>query len=303
MNYEFMRMPKLFTALLFALTLAGCIDETGLDECPGDVTLLFGYSMDGADLFDAGINSIDLFIFDADGLFVSLHHLNRADLDNFRGLHLSLPPGDYKVVGWANVADHSRFSEFIPGYSSMEACNVIISATTTGDPLYYAPYNPHPNSIHPGGQPDSGYGLTVPANASVTKEVEFARAYRRVNVYIEGFSGVATIEGRGLWAGYNFLCATQDLRLNLAQTAIQTNSPNGAMQTGSINFAYGEIPDDIMIVIRTPEGREAIAISLRQYLTDHPEADLDDIDILFTFMDVGVSVTVPWWESVVVIPR
>jgi hypothetical protein len=299
------RFFQLVTTALLTLTLCGCIDEQDLDECSVDVTLLFDYTVNGQDRFDETVNTVDVFIFDGNGVYLFTQRLNKFDLDAFQGAHLTLPPGEYKVLAWANVSDHSRFSPFVPGVTTMDECYVRISSTTTGDPLYYAPGTGSSANASP-------YTLNLPAGESVTKELEFARAHRTVNVYIKGIETTQngsvtapTVNATGLWSEYNFYFETQPGGSNYEffQQAALTSTPDGQMHLASFDSDFGEITDNTVITVRNSLGEVVATINLKQYLLDNPSANGDDINILITFLtDLGVTITLPTWANVNVTP-
>jgi hypothetical protein len=266
-----------------------------------EVTLTFDYFKNGADRFVRDINTVDVFIFDANGVFVSTQHLTKAELDAFQGAHLNLPPGDYQVVCWANVSDHSVFSALVPGVTTLEECYVQIASVATGDALYFAP-----------GAGSTGDNLLhVEPLQSTTKNMEFSRANRQIKVYIQGIeytqngSGNApSVNANRVWSRYDFAFETLSNRINLTQRAAYTTTADGTMYLATFFSSLGAITSDMEIVVTNAFGQVVATINLQQYIAQHPGMSTDDIEILITFgIDLGVSVTLPDWGSEDVTPE
>jgi hypothetical protein len=297
----------LLAMTMLTLLLPGCIDEQNLDKCPMDVTLTFDYLENGVDRFGRDINTVDVFIFDANGVFLFTQRVNKSELNAFQGVHLSLLPGDYQVVCWANVTDHSVFSNLVPGVTTIEEAYIQISSTATGDALYFAP------GAGSGQLGDNT--LHVEPQESTTKNMDFVRAYRRINVYIKGIEytqngsvNAPSVDANHLWSMYSFGESPSN-KMNLTQNAVYTSTDDGMMYLASFYSDLGVITTDMEIVVTNALGQVVATINLWQYLAEHPGMGSDDIDILITFtllnngLDLGVSITVPNWGSVIVKPN
>jgi hypothetical protein len=311
-----MRMTKLLTTFLLALALSGCLDDQNRDECSGDVKLLVRCTINGVERIN-DISTVGLFVFDEDNMPFSDHYLTPADFAG-EGYRLTLPPGKYRLVSWANATDRSRFSPLIRGVSTLDRSYIEATSTRTGDALYYAPDQPNPYipATRGGEAPQpitradySAYLLEVLPNQSVTKELDFVRAHRTINVYVKGIETLqtgttSTVEAAGLWNKYNFLFETQDSRMDFAQPTVPVTTLDGPMQLATFHFAYGEIRNDITVTLKGAAGTILTpAINLHQYLLDYPAADRDDINILITFLsDLGMTITLPSWDAVTVTP-
>jgi hypothetical protein len=279
-------------------TMTGCINEPNLDKCPIEVTLTFDYFENGADLFGRDINSVDVFVFDANGVFLWTQNIRKSELNQFQGLHLTLPPGDYQVVAWANITNHSIFSGFVPGVTTINDCYVQIASQDTGDPLFFAPGNGNgqiaDNSLH------------VKPQETTTKNMHFVRANRQIKVYIKGIehtqNGASTapyVYANNLWNKYNFANEAQSVRTNLIQEAGYAQTPDGRLYLATFYSGLGAITADMEIVVTNALGQEVARINLRDYVAQHPGINTEEIEILITFeMDLGVTITLPGWEDV-----
>jgi hypothetical protein len=303
-----MRVTKLLTTALLLSLLYGCIDERGLENCISDVILKVQYTLKGEDQIQK-IKNVDLFVFAEDGGYMSDYQLTPDDFAG-EGYHMPLEAGKYLVVSWANVSDRSRFSSFVPGVTTIDNCFIETISDITGDPLYYTPYRTNPYFPATRAEDYTIYMLEALPGQSVTKQLEFTRAHRSVNVYVQGLEVIqpgfpsGMVEVTNLWTKYNFLFATQSDRKNFAQQTIAVTTPDGPMQAANFHFAYGEILNDIYITLKGNGGTTITTMNLSQYLLTNPAADRDDIDILISFlgMDLGITITLPGWDATSVTP-
>ena len=310
-----MKLRKLLSVILLALIAVGCTKED-LSDCvtENDVTLRFVLKeQDGVDKFSQHVNVVDLLIFDEDGLFVRCETINERMLAEFQGKKTKLAPGTYYVVCWGNVRENSALSALTPGVTSINDCFIEIpaSATKTGDPIYYAPYVrntysraanlPQSRSLPP---EFAIWELVVPPMESVEKEVNFIRAHRTINAYVEGLVDEVNgtlyapiIELEEAWSRYNFLFETLNYRTDLSQQSVLANTLDGQMYFSQFHVGFGEVIPDINVIIRRGSDREVIAVvNLKQFLTNHPDENKNDIHIQISFLDDhGVTISVPGW--------
>jgi hypothetical protein len=197
------------------------------------------------------------------------------------------------------------YSSLVPGVTTIEEAYVQISSSVTGDALYFAPGS--------GSGAAGDNSLHVPSQESTTKNMAFARANRRINVYIKGIeytqngSGAPVVDANNLWSRYNFAFENPSNSMNFTQEAVTTSTADGVMYLATFFSDWGAITSDMEIVVTNALGQVVATINLQQYLAQHPGMDAD-IDILITFtlingMDLGVSITVPSWGSVNVKPN
>jgi hypothetical protein len=101
------------TALWVTLVLCSCIKDD-LYEClspmpgppnPEVFTLLIGFENVKPE-YAAGVSRMDVFIFDAEGMFYEgLTERNMSLTPGFQ-MQTQLPPGNYRLVGWSNLGRH-----------------------------------------------------------------------------------------------------------------------------------------------------------------------------------------------------
>ena len=291
--------------LTLTLTLPGCIDEQNLNTCPVDVTLTFDNEENGTDRFAQNIQTVDAYLFDADGVYLFTQRA-ASELDHFHGMHLSLTPGDYRVVCWANLSNRSGLPNFVPGVTTIDECYVQIVSTATGDALYFAPKGNGSRATNSTGSGDNT--LHVSSQENTTKHMSFVRGARVINVYIQGIEhtqngapGAPSVDATNLWSKYSFAFEPQSDKTTLTQQAAPTTTPDGEMYLTTFYSGLGEITPDMEIVVYNALGREVYRLNLATYLSENNVTDTDDIRIAFDFDDtfsLGVTVTIPDWESV-----
>ncbi len=122
---------------------SACIRED-LSHCPVYTTeFSFAYYGDGdTDIFHDKIHSTDLFLFDAEGLFLERYRLDDSWLSENKTLRLPLPAGDYQVVTWGNLFSQSQVLtpdgvRHIDDYRITHPDYNTSRPLTTNDSLYY----------------------------------------------------------------------------------------------------------------------------------------------------------------------
>ena len=280
-----------------------------------NTTLIFTYKdVNGNDIFPRDIHSVDAYIFDEAKKFVMHHRSESNELDMFAGWKLNLTPGDYYVVCWGNVGGNTRIDDFVKGVTTFDECTIQIppSITSSGNPIYYAPYKKHPESrsgvldtraIDPSMQE---YGFHVVAQTENIKEMIFVSAYRTINVYIIGYPGSATepamVTGTQLYAEYDFYYVTKDVTRNFTQPALPVTLPEGAL-LATFYVGFSEIKDNMNFILKKGEdGATLETVNLKNFLEEFPEEYNDTINIVIKFTELGVTITVPGWNNVPVTP-
>ncbi len=302
----FKRINRIIAAAGLALAITGCMGVgDDLSDCVWEnVTLTFHYQgSSGEDLFPQYIGSVDAFIYDDQNCLVAHERFDQAALDEFRGWKLILPSGRYRAVCWANVESNSCFSVLTPGTTTFDECCVEIdaAAAATGDPVFYAPKLLHPYSCDPA-IPDSehsSYAFTVPPGQTVVKQMHLVRAHRTLNVYVQGFSDgglLPTIDVSNLWGQYDFLYNTLTRKVDFTQTSHTVTTADGPADLSKFHFAFGEVIDDEVIVLRRTSDRSVVCtVNLKEFIDGNPAAYRNDIDVMIRFTDLGTIITIPGW--------
>jgi hypothetical protein len=312
--------------LILIAVLNGCIrDDREMCPSPDNLTLLFHVEADlsgGVEMY----SSVDVLLYDGEGVFVERKRVTQAELVVFPGVHFTVVPGEYRVLAWAN-ASSSRFSLLTPGESLME--QGYIEMTGEGDALYYAPAktNTYKGNVALRAEETTAddlyapYRVTVPkGGGEVTKELSFTRAYRSITIYLKGLEnllggvealalGQIQAEAHNLSTRYDFLYNTLlSERRDYVRPFAVTMTPDGALPSARFYSAYGLIGEDITLTItHLPERASSVMIFLRDYLMRNPPSSFDDINVLVEFYigssgRVEVSITLPGWSGYPVTP-
>lgn len=287
---------------LAALSLWGCVSEDRSD-CYDNTELRFVYSVSDAEFPDK-IKKVDVVLFDGEGKFHSFVQCDENALKESRSVVLTLDPGTYYVVAWANVSEHSAYGDLTPRASAFEDCKLEIpqNANDTGDPIYYAPYTRRPGT---GANDLAPYAIEVRFGRKNVKILDFGRAHRTINVWVEGHietraEGIApTVEISNLWSAYDFFFNTRADRRTFSQQS-QEKTVDGKLYTvATFHTALGEIDGRTDVTVRlTSAGTVWHTANLKRFVEENNITDTDEIDMLCSVgLDNGVSVTVPDWSD------
>jgi hypothetical protein len=310
--------------MILITLLDGCItDDREMCPSPDNLTLLFRVEAGVSEV--EKYSSVDVLLYDGDGLFVGRKRVTRSDLSVYPGVHFTVVPGEYLALAWANATSESHFSDLTPGESRLR--EGYIEMTGAGDTLHYAPakINPYKGEVAfraeetTADDPYAPYRVIVPkGGGEVTKELSFTRAYRSVNIYLKGLEnlsggvealGQIRAEAHNLSTRYDFLYNTllEEYR-DYARSFAVTMTPDGSLPSARFYSAYGPIGEDISFTVtHLPGERSSVLIFLKEYVLTHPPASFDDIDVLIEFFKgtggkVEVSITLPDWSGRPVTP-
>lgn len=304
-------MKRFYTSLLIisAFMLNGCIGED-MDSCPqitdNNLNLLFAYTENGTDLFSERMHNVDVFVFDRDGYFVRQQALDQASLSSFAGTALSLRPGTYRIVCWANTLGHTLFdgldsnSLFEEAYIANNAVQTN-NAATNGDPLYYAPQTGRDKSL-------PMFIVTVPEQGEKTEIIPFTCAHIVLEVYIKGFedpfaAGEALapiVELTGVAARYNF-----DMQTFGSAISYRDNSSYQMVEgenLACISFYTPLFDEDTPIEVliqKSSSGSTVTGVSLKDFIRDN-HISIDGktrqvIPMLIEYKGSSVEITLPEW--------
>lgn len=108
------------TRALYLITViflsAGCLRENH-SGCPNGLLLKFYYAAANGLPLESGFpetDRISVFIFDAEGFFVSEKQVSNVELNHYT-LALPLYEGEYRFVAWAGVTDSYQLTACVPG--------------------------------------------------------------------------------------------------------------------------------------------------------------------------------------------
>lgn len=300
------RLSKTLYLLTALALLAGCINED-MSDCPPpyNTELTFSYSGDQEEpeMFSRMIGRVTLHVFDrTGGQHVLEKTIGKTDLDEFQGTQLYLPSGDYRIVCWGNAFDAT---ELLPG--SLSAGRVHAPAYASGDKiatndhLYYGDYD-----------------ITVPAagngSGNVTGDIPFRGAHIDMRIYVKGF-GRASDPATWPVLEVGNLMPQYDIQMNAAQPFGTTYYPavewDDENKVQAARFQVLRFADDnpVSVTVRepAPDNTAKATVDLKEYMTanaisvdgKHEAA----VSLLIEFTDLGVTITVPDWDSSVIEPE
>ncbi len=266
---------KRFLAALAMLTLTGCISQDW-SQCPDPENVILRFQLEfeatRASELTNTVRSIDLVLFTDANEYVTHKRLEYDELAANPTTTLSVAPGRYRVVCWGNImANSDIFRE-----PTLEQCYVRAKDDSpSGCPLYYAPAA----ECDPDDLTDFDYTdweIIVPSRGSVTKDLTFVRAHRRINVYIRNFEdetseNTPAVEATNLAHQYGFRFDIHPSRRNYLQTAVQGTTPTGdAVHYVSFTTPYGEITDNIHLNVQKQDGTVVTSVNLQDYIAANP---------------------------------
>ena len=320
------KVIKCMWPLLCILSVTvGCTGENNSQCITQNTTLLFRLVDPhyGNDIFLDNIHSVDAYIFDESKLLTEHRRFESDELAEFPGWKLDLPPGDYYAVCWGNADANSRLRTLDPAIGTFDEGFIEIppNITTTGNPLYYAPYVAYQGSLAPVAFQRSlapaaatralpeemkPYAFTVLYQRNNVKEMDFISAHRTINVYITGYvdSPLPTVTGTHLCSEYDFYFHSLDEYHDFTQTAKKVTAPNGQPALlATFYVCYSDITDDMNFTIQGANGEvfEPV-VNLQQFIRDNNLTNTDTIDILYQFFEYGATITIPGWDEHPVIP-
>lgn len=182
--------------IILALQLfPGCIKETcDPKETPAELTLFWDYrDQNGNELLREEIRDIMAYVFSADGYFVTSFHLGQNDIDVMKSYSLKLPPGDYKIISWANLLDRTQVTPAYPQAGTLLSefkINVAENTRNNGhylssDSLFHAQ-------------------LLVTANRKNQKYTfYFRREACYLRIIMEEFTVIPRVEVNGMYGAYD----------------------------------------------------------------------------------------------------
>lgn len=292
------------------LAAAGCVHEK-YDECPPEknpynVSLEFSLrDSKGNPVFDSNISTVDLGIYDADGMLVMTKQVPTMELSVFQGVKLTLNPGVYHVVGWGNIGGNAQYKgmDVLHPYGShVTYVNTNSGKATDTDKVYYAPESEGRSRT---ADLSNTYRMIVDPVTGHTGVLEFTAAYRTVKVYIEGYDGTPGVELRNLpeglaWIGMRWLTDASGSKLMLAasRTTIPEEKEGVWYDYAAFDTFYFDADNEIVVCVVDHSAQEVVfAITLNEALEEIGSPIGTIISIVLRFTPAGVEVDIPKWEN------
>lgn len=306
----FIRAAALSLAL-FSMT--GCFKEDYSfcppEEIENNVTLEF--RLEDGSVFKDKVSSVTVGIFDGNGSYLKTERIEQAAINEYAGMTVTLQPGDYRMVFWANINGNTKVeglstseSRSAPRitYSHIDDASKGNPTTGNGDRVYYAPYG----ASRADAAPQEYYALTVPESDDYSDVIYFTHAHRSLEIYIKGLSQnpatLPKIEISGLPAGLKYFGMSSlisDPTKVIASQGTSLVTQDGTVYSAAAfdTFLFNDM-EGINIIIRDIDGNELYSIPLVDAI-EQSNADPTKIIIklVFTFINGAVEVTIPGWKS------
>lgn len=291
------------TALLLALySLTGCHRED-YSFCPPEViedNVRLEFRLVSGEVFKDKVTTVRVDIYDGSGAFLKTEQIGQAAISEYAGMVVTLDPGDYRMVFWANTGGNTTVSG-TDRVTYAQISGTTPPATGNGDRVWYAPYGATRADA-----PLEYYTLTVPDGGDYSDVVYFTHAHRSLEIYIKGLSqdpaSQPTVEVTGLPAGLGYFGMTPLTSAPTTVTASQgtslTTEDNTVYSAATFDTFLFDDMTGIDIVIRDAGGNELYRIPLADAV-EESSADPTKIIIrlVFTFINGRVEVTLPGWSS------
>ena len=133
MNRLYRKITSILGITLLGL-LSSCIYEDEI-PCPCEVHFVYDYNMEFADAFPSQVNDLILFVFDADGRFITSYQDSGDHLDANYRMSLQLEPGHYQLIAWAGLQEnpdcYQLTSELESGTSIIDNLQLYLNTKTT----------------------------------------------------------------------------------------------------------------------------------------------------------------------------
>lgn len=299
----FMKRFLYLYLLASVVLLASCIKEN-YDDCER-CTLTFSYTGDTTwDIFPEQITRVSLYVFDEDERLVQTKLIEQNELKAFQGTKLNLAAGKYKVVGVGNSFNKTEVS-------NLDAAD--LNAVQMHHPnLSKAMPIEGNDSLYLGQQE-----IIMPKDDWYEADVPFRSSHLKVSFSVVGYfnNGQTSSSSR---ASADAL----ELKVkNLLPQTNFTNSANGDKTTYNPPFKlegsdllnsyfnimrHSKDSDVEFELVEKSTGNVLYTISLSNFLAQYPQIDITKqealIPIVVQFTKLGVTVTIPDWLNVPVIP-
>jgi hypothetical protein len=295
--------------LLFLL--AGCMNQAS-EYCPLPATVSFDFVLSSGESFGERVTAVNAGVFDSAGNYLHTTRVGKSNLEKHEGMDMSLPPGDYRIVFWANMNGSTK-AEGLDGAMTgrlthsdtvFDAYNRVVGQT---DPLFYAPFGELPQAVSRAGTGSHDfYPLTVEPGTVENHVISFIHAYRIIEVFLVGLEEdeFPTVEIGGLPQGLSYNGMN---RLN--GNVLQTQPTSRLYKDGQTHkmarfrsFRF-DAPEDVEIAVvgggwnggeRDDLFRIRLDEAIERFSFDFGQIT---IQLVFTFRDGTVDITMPGWDK------
>ncbi len=296
------KIKVLRTALLLfsVVSLTGCFKQD-YSICPPERNVRLDFRLIGEENFTQHVTSVDAYIYDAAGTYLRTERIEEHHLGEHEGMYLTLDPGDYRMVFWANlngntsVTGHEGDSGEVGHADHRHNDEGVL--TVNGDQLWYGPSTPPTRATR--GTPQEHYALSVPEEGEHSDVIHFTHAHRSLEIYVKGLADQPTVDVEGLPV------CMEHQGMETKEGTVNASHETSPVEKDGVGYAatvfdtlYFEDMDGIVIVIRNAAGAELYRTTLADAIAQS-EADPDGrvIQLVFTFLNGTVKVGLPAWES------
>lgn len=298
---------KFATCLLLIGTfflLHSCMKED-LSACGLYIDFKYTNNPDRTDKFAEAINTVNLFVFDGEGIFVGEWEHPASSAGN--QIRLPLEQGDYTIVAWANLSDAFHLTQFQVGSTTFDEATLSLvrdaeqSVTVHPQPLYHSILR----------------GLHVKQIGLQYKDMDFSHSVNHVQVDMEGFPVEAAPSERGLSPAPNTRFAAEVTSNNADFTFDYTRKENAPFvyympyywqteRTVHAGFTLMKLESGDKTVLKVKHREEdgswtiLYEANLTELLLQNPNMDLDvtsefNITLLFDYTYTVIGLKVNDW--------
>lgn len=267
---------------------------------------MFRYDADtDHDVFPQYINQVHLYVYSMEtGELVYNQICSQASLGYLQGTRLSLPMGEYRAVCWGNSYELSTLSgctlhcEQEEGHLIHPAC-LTGGKIETNDPLYYGTYD---FTIRNG----ENQVETVPFHCAHIDFEVYVKGYESQGHYVGGEQVTTRIHFNNLLPEYDFWMEKHGTMVSyFPSSAHDTSKECTASYTRTLRFnEQNPITIDVLDAFT---GKTVYTLSLQDFIeNEHIRITGKEeitIVILIEFHGMDVTVQVPNWEEVPVLPE
>ncbi len=297
-------------AAVIAAAGTGCVAENTDDCPPPGPNVTIGFSLFDGGIFTREIASVVAVLFDGQGAYIPpATTLDRTALERFAGVNLTLAPGDYRMVLWANVGANTdiRVVDGTPMLLYKDFDGTDRQVVSNGDPVWYAPAVGATSRVDPHARPLRYYEFTVPADGDYTGRVDFTETHNTVNIYIGGLpldpASMPTIEITGLISAVSFWgMAPLDDPLPTVTSALQTvpvTRDNATFALASFHtFPLGDM-EGMYVVVRDAAGNEILRMPLAEAIArGGVDPGSHELNPLLYFGEMNVLLGIGDWNNI-----
>jgi hypothetical protein len=247
-------------------------------------------------------------LFDTDHEFIEHRTVTAPLPDGSWGADFTVASGAYHVMCWAN-AEVSQLPTLSVGDLMDDAKITVAQTGRTDSRIYYAPAKDA--SLRATARSTTRqttnyniYRVYAPQGERTTKQMDFARAHRTVEVFISGYEtssyydgNAPIVERSGARANYNFLLDAAPTNMTFRQTGTTPATPTHYTLSATFHSALTPLQGDGWVSIYHPTTNALIdQVKIEDYITTNNIADDSYVPIHFIFgMSPNVTITMPSW--------